>query len=104
MKSKSITTPAPLSRWPMTTTRRPDCLVKFDDCQGTTLHDSSATGIAVLGQVHSCGTCNTANTAWAAMRHQHQWHGANGRFNGALSLWQQAAMRQIFIQPDLTVF
>src|SRR5690606_36275786 len=43
---------------------------KFDECQGTTIHDSSGNGntgtltVGGSGSQTSAGTCNTSSTAW----------------------------------------
>ena len=56
---------------------------KMDECQGTTIHDSSTNqshgtlNIGASGSQTSSGTCTTPNTAWGI--------GATGKFNSSLS-------------------
>lgn len=57
---------------------------KLDECQGTTIHDSSnnnnhgTLSIGAGGSQSSVGTCNTSSTAWGI--------GATGKINSSLSL------------------
>lgn len=56
---------------------------KMDECQGTTIHDSSTNqnhgtlNIGASGSQTSSGTCTTPNTAWGI--------GATGKFNSSLN-------------------
>lgn len=57
---------------------------KFDECEGTTIHDSSKNGnnvtlivTTVGGNSAGVGTCNTANSAWGS--------GKDGKFNASLN-------------------
>lgn len=56
---------------------------KFDECQGTTAHDSSGNGnngtinIGASGSQTAAGTCTTAGTAWG--------NGATGKYNSSLN-------------------
>lgn len=56
---------------------------KLDDCQGTTLNDSSGRGnaatltVGASGSQTAVGTCNTSSTAWG--------NGATGKYNGSLN-------------------
>ncbi len=57
---------------------------KMDECQGSTLHDSSGKGLSasltvgVGGTSNTIGTCTTASTAWYA--------GSTGKYNSSIDL------------------
>lgn len=62
---------APIAHW------------KFDECEGSTIHDSAGTNNGTLtvtttgGNSAGVGTCNTANSAWGS--------GASGKFGASLN-------------------
>lgn len=61
---------------------KPQSYLKFDECQGSTLHDSIGTMSATLNLgsagITTVGTCATASTAWG--------NGASGKFSYSLDL------------------